>query len=289
MKPTVCIVEQPATKSFRFRYVSENRLNGSIEGANRTSTKRSYPKIEISNYTGDAEIVISCVSDTKPFYSHPHKLTSDKGGCYQHRETITGSKIIEYRDICILFTKKNDIVASLTERKKRNVDPLKAGWNHMQSPQSINLDAVRLCFQVSLSNANGKRATYTMLTDAIKNRKKGGEPTIHEISAIKSCVSGGERIMLFCNKVQKDDIRVVFYDESSNWKCELTAIKVHHQYGISFRTPPFNDIGVNARKLVLLKLYRPSDQESSDPISFEYYVRSENSMFKFNTSPNVLC
>lgn len=283
MTPIVNIVEQPATKSFRFRYISENRLNGSIEGANTTSTNRSYPKIEISNYTGDAEIIISCVSDTKPFYSHPHKLTSEKGGCYQHRETITGSKIIEYKDICILFTKKNDIVASLTERKKKNVDPLKAGWNHMQSPQSINLDAVRLCFQVIFFNTNGKRA-FTILTDAIKNKKKSGAPKIHEISSTKSCISGGEQIMLFCGKVQKDDIRVVFYDESSNWKCELTAIKVHHQYGISFRTPPFNDIGVYAKKLVLLKLYRPSDQESSDSISFEYYVRSENSKFKLNTS-----
>lgn len=281
MRPTVEIIEQPAERSFRFRYASEGRLKGSIEGANTTPQSKTFPKIEISNFTGDAEIVISCVSDTKPYRQHPHKLTAENGGCYQHRVKITGSKIIEYKDINILFTKKNDIVASLTERKEKNIDPFQTGWDHMLSPQSINLHAVRLCFRVIFFNQNGKPAIKcTMVTNSIKDKKKSEPPKIHEISATTSCVSGGERIMLFCDKVQKDDIWIVFYDESSDWNHKLTKMKVHHQYGISFRTPPYKEIDMFERKTVFMKLYRPSDQESSEPISFEYYIRSDQSEFK---------
>lgn len=68
--PQVRIVEQPAEKSFRFRYESEGRLNGSLFGEKNTSKKVSYPKIEISNFTGTAVIIVSCV-------------TNDKNGAYK--------------------------------------------------------------------------------------------------------------------------------------------------------------------------------------------------------------
>lgn len=71
MNPIVRIVEQQSEKSFRFRYISEYRSTGTI--VNTTSSNKSFPKIEISNYTGNAVIVISCVSDTYPFCSYPHK------------------------------------------------------------------------------------------------------------------------------------------------------------------------------------------------------------------------
>lgn len=285
-EPIVRIIEQPSERTFRFRYLSESRLKGSIEGASSTASNKKYPKIEISNFTGDVVILISCVTDTKPlFRPHPHKLTTEKGGCYQHRLKINGSKVIEYKDINILFMKKNEIVASLVERKEKKIDPFQTGWDHMESPQSIDLHAVRLCFQVFFFNADEQHAVKVckIVTNSIKNKKRNGTPKITEISATKSCVSGGERIMLFCDKVQKEDISIVFYDKCSNWKCEVKSIKVHHQYGISFKTPPFNDIGIHERKSVCLKLYRPSDEESSEPISFEYYNRSENSKFQLNT------
>lgn len=56
------IVEQPAQKSFRFRYESEGRLSGCILGVNATPEIPSYPKIEIGNYIGDCMIFVSCVT-----------------------------------------------------------------------------------------------------------------------------------------------------------------------------------------------------------------------------------
>lgn len=66
-KPYVKIIEQPATSSLRFRYQSEGPLKGSILGANSDEKKQSYPKIEIGNYTGNVIILISCVTQNKPY------------------------------------------------------------------------------------------------------------------------------------------------------------------------------------------------------------------------------
>lgn len=56
------IVEQPAEKSFRFRYESEGRLSGSIVGENATKDSPSYPTLRIKNYTGHVWIRITCVT-----------------------------------------------------------------------------------------------------------------------------------------------------------------------------------------------------------------------------------
>lgn len=65
--PYVKIVEQPAGSSFRFRYESEGRFSGSIQGVKSTHHNPSYPKIEIGNYTGNVIICISCVTQKKPY------------------------------------------------------------------------------------------------------------------------------------------------------------------------------------------------------------------------------
>lgn len=66
-KPNVEIIEQPAEKSFRFRYESENRHSGSIAGERSTRSTPSYPKIKINNYDGPITVLISCVTnDMRP-------------------------------------------------------------------------------------------------------------------------------------------------------------------------------------------------------------------------------
>lgn len=65
--PYIEIVEQPAEKSFRFRYESEQRLSGAIHGVNSTTEKPSFPKIKIVNFNGKVQIIISCVTHEKPY------------------------------------------------------------------------------------------------------------------------------------------------------------------------------------------------------------------------------
>lgn len=64
---------------------------------------------------------------------HPHKVYSasqsvnrkkvSNGGVVTIKETITGSKVIQFKDIGIIFVKKAQVRASLEERKSRNVNP----------------------------------------------------------------------------------------------------------------------------------------------------------------------
>lgn len=65
-KPYLQIIEQPAEKSFRFRYESEGRLSGSILGVKSTTGNPTYPTIKVGNFTGVVTIRISCVTHTDP-------------------------------------------------------------------------------------------------------------------------------------------------------------------------------------------------------------------------------
>lgn len=65
--PYVAILEQPASKALRFRYECEGRSAGSIPGANSTADNKTYPTIQIFNYTGRAVVVVSCVTKDFPY------------------------------------------------------------------------------------------------------------------------------------------------------------------------------------------------------------------------------
>lgn len=160
-KPFVQIIEQPAEKSFRFRYESEHRAGGSIMGCKTTAKCQSYPKIRIGNFTGDVVLYITCVEKNKPhryvlnafffhfvkiifnfdffikmifFRQHPHKLSStnkkSESGEYEWRGRIPRTTksgevtdIIEFTDIGVCFVKKINIKDSLLKREAKNIDP----------------------------------------------------------------------------------------------------------------------------------------------------------------------
>lgn len=58
------IVEQPESKSMRFRYLCEGRTAGSILGVNATDDVKTYPSIRVLNYDGSAVVVVSCVNES---------------------------------------------------------------------------------------------------------------------------------------------------------------------------------------------------------------------------------
>ena len=68
--------------------------------------------------------------------------------------------------------------------------------------------------------------------------------TICRMTECSASVTGGKEIMLFCDKVSKDDIQVQFYEEIDGqvtWRAqgEFQPTDVHKQYGICFRTPKY--------------------------------------------------
>lgn len=65
--PTVEIVEQPATKTVRFRYSCEGRTAGSLPGSSSSINNKTYPAIRVLGYTGSAVVIASCVTKDKPY------------------------------------------------------------------------------------------------------------------------------------------------------------------------------------------------------------------------------
>ena len=88
-------------------------------------------------------------------------------------------------------------------------------------------------------------------------------------------VAGGKEILLFCEKVTKDDIEVRFYQEVNGqimWEGygEFQPSDVHKQYGICFRTPRFLNLETEENIPVKIQLRRPSDGAVSDPRPFQF-------------------
>ena len=55
---------------------------------------------------------------------------------------------LEFKHLGIQCVKKKDIGEALKQRKEIRVDPYRQGFGHAESAGSIDLSAVKLCFQV---------------------------------------------------------------------------------------------------------------------------------------------
>ena len=91
-----------------------------------------------------------------------------------------------------------------------------AGFAHKDNPQSIDLNCVRLCFQVFLEGSERGAFTFALkpvVSDPIYDKKAKNDLTICKLTECAAPVSGGKEILLFCEKVSKDDIEVRFFQE----------------------------------------------------------------------------
>lgn len=145
---------------------------------------------------------------------------------------------------------------------------------------SMNLSVVRLCFQAYLPDDNGcftkalppcfSRSVYDSKAPSAANLK------ICRMDRNSGCVTGNDEVYLLCDKVQKDDIAVVFYEIDENgkrsWEGQglFAPTDVHRQVAIVFKTPAYWNIAVERPVKVHLELRRKSDEETSDPVEFTY-------------------
>jgi len=67
------------------------------------------------------------------------------------------------------------------------------------------------------------------------------ELQIMDISDDESPVAGGRKIILLCDKVTREDIKVRFYDPVNGWEGwgHFAPSDVHKQYAISLVTPAY--------------------------------------------------
>ncbi|XP_050320016.1 embryonic polarity protein dorsal isoform X3 [Bactrocera neohumeralis] len=278
-KAYVKIVEQPASKALRFRYECEGRSAGSIPGVNSTPEMKTFPTIEIVGYKGRAVVVVSCVTKDAPYRPHPHNLVG-KEGCKKGVCTLeinSDTMRAVFGNLGIQCVKKKDIESALKAREDIRVDPFKTGFSHRFQPTSIDLNSVRLCFQVFLKGDMGRFTVPLppVVSEPIYDKKAMSDLVICRICECSASVLGNTKIILLCEKVAKEDIAVRFFEEKDGvtiWQAygQFEHSDVHKQTAITFRTPKYHNTSITMPVEVLVQLQRPSDGAVSDPATFEY-------------------
>merc|ERR1712183_158434 len=285
-KPSVKILEQPKSNTLRFRYQCEGRGAGALQGQHSSQERKTFPKIQIVGTSRPAVVVVSCVThDTEPPKTHPHNLVSPasvgKEGCKKGVCTIyvnNDEMTVEFPHLGIQCVRKKDVDQSLKVRKEIRVDPYRAGFRHSESPASIDLNAVRLCFQAFLESPTHPGKYNVVLppvsSNTIFDAKAKKELQMIVISAVSSPVERGKKIIILCEKVTREDIKVRFYDPEAGWEGwgVFGPNDVHKQYAISLVTPPYTGPPPPppTSRRVLVELVKPSEETSSEPHQFWY-------------------
>ncbi|XP_049868285.1 embryonic polarity protein dorsal isoform X2 [Pectinophora gossypiella] len=286
--PFVRIVEQPASKALRFRYECEGRSAGSIPGVNSTQDRKTFPTIEIVGHTGKAIVVVSCVTREEPYKPHPHNLVGrdrcSRGVCTQKIDVTPDNALVTFSNLGIQCVKRRDIADALRVREELRVDPFRTGYAHRNQPQAIDLNAVRLCFQVFLPDEAGKvrHSLAPVVSDVIYDKKAMSDLHILRISSSAGAARGGTELILLCEKVTREDIAVVFYEERRDqgaggggcaavvWEESANIVMVHKQVAIAFTAPAYRDPHTQEHVEVYIQLKRPTDGARSLGIPFTY-------------------
>ena len=190
-------------------------------------------------------------------------------------QRVSHDMTVEFQHLGIQCKRKRDVQAALEERKSIRVDPFNQGFQHAISPSTIDLNAVRLCFQAFLEDPHCPGKFTTMLppvcSKPIFDAKAKKELQIMDISDNSSPAKGGKKIIILCERVSRDDIKVRFYQDKPQWEAFgiFKAEEVHRQYAISFLTPPYLDGFLEEPKKVWVELTK-QDGSSSEPIEFSF-------------------
>lgn len=91
-----------------------------------------------------------------------------------------------------------------------------------------------------------------VVSDPIYDKKGTSELVICKMSDCSASVNGGKEIILLCEKVAKEDIKVRFFEENNNglleWEAygEFNHTNVHKQVAISFKVPRYKTIDIDS-------------------------------------------
>uniref|UniRef100_A0A670HPE2 Nuclear factor kappa B subunit 2 n=1 Tax=Podarcis muralis TaxID=64176 RepID=A0A670HPE2_PODMU len=283
--------ENPPLRGFRFRYGCEGPSHGGLPGASSEKGHKTYPTVKISNYFGMARIEVDLVTHTDPPQVHAHSLVgkqcNEAGNCI----VTVGPKDMtaQFNNLGVLHvTKKNMMevirdklkkqklrtrVQSLTESEEEEIEQ-----EAKELKKTMDLSIVRLRFSAYLRDSSGNfsLALKPVISDPIHDSKSPGASNlkISRMDKTAGSVRGGDEVYLLCDKVQKDDIEVRFYEDDENgWQAfgDFSPTDVHKQYAIVFRTPPYHKTKIERPVTVFLQLKRKRGGDVSDSKQFTYY------------------
>ncbi|XP_035273580.1 nuclear factor NF-kappa-B p105 subunit-like isoform X1 [Anguilla anguilla] len=329
--PYLQIIEQPKQRGFRFRYGCEGPSHGGLPGASSEKNRKSYPQVKICNYQGMARVVVQLVTFYKDTHLHAHSLVGkqcDKGICIADLQPK--DSCISFPNLGILHVTKKNVSKTLEERM---TEAFRMGYNcgvvihpeidclqgEVRQPRELtehqktliasaavaqakemDLSVVRLMFTAFLPDGDGgfTRRLDPVISDPIYDSKapNASNLKIVRMDRTAGCVTGGEEVYLLCDKVQKDDIQVRFYEDDDTglmWEAfgDFSPTDVHRQFAIVFKTPKYRDQNLQKPVSVFVQLKRKSDNETSEPKPFTYHPqiidKEEVQRKRLKTLPNL--
>ncbi|KAL6475965.1 hypothetical protein MHYP_G00144640 [Metynnis hypsauchen] len=309
--PCLQIIEQPKQRGFRFRYGCEGPSHGGLPGASSEKNRKTYPQVKICNYQGPARVVVQLVTNTKQPHLHAHSLVGkqcEKGVCIA--DIQPKDSCISFPNLGILHVTKKNVTKTLEERMS---EAYRQGYNYgvainpeidsfqgetriprelsdhhrglinlaaSHQAKDMDLSVVRLMFTAFLPDGEGgfTRRLDPVISEPIYDSKapNASNLKIVRMDRTAGCVTGGEEVYLLCDKVQKDDIQVRFYEDDETgiaWEAfgDFSPTDVHRQFAIVFKTPKYRDQNLQKPISVFVQLKRKSDNETSEPKPFTYH------------------
>ncbi|KAL6486931.1 hypothetical protein MHYP_G00035570 [Metynnis hypsauchen] len=291
--PYLQIIEEPKQRGFRFRYECEGPSHGGLPGASSERNRRTYPTVKVCNYVGHARVEVQLVTHTDPPRVHAHSLVgkqcNENGTC--SIDVGPNDLTAQFSNLGILHVTKRGVVDVLTRRLREEKRRLKEPGYHFSDTEeqailreakdlgkNMDLNIVRLKFTAYLQDSNGgfTRALKPVVSNPIYDSKSPNASNLKISRMDKTCgtVLGGDEIFLLCDKVQKDDIDIRFYEEEDEggWEAfgDFSPTDVHKQYAIVFKTPPYHKTEIERPVTVFLQLKRKKGGDCSEPKQFTY-------------------
>uniref|UniRef100_A0AAY4BZ90 RHD domain-containing protein n=1 Tax=Denticeps clupeoides TaxID=299321 RepID=A0AAY4BZ90_9TELE len=281
--PYIQIIEEPKQRGFRFRYECEGPSHGGLPGASSERNRRTYPTVKILNYLGRARIEVQLVTNTDPPRVHAHSLVGKQ--CNEN-------------GICTVDVGPNDLQAQFNNlgilhvtKRGNTTTPHSLSFAHditeaedlaivneaKELGKDMDLNIVRLKFTAYLQDSNGgfTRALKPVVSNPIYDSKSPNASNlkISRMDKTSGSVLGGDEVFLLCDKVQKDDIDIRFYEEDGEgWEAfgDFSPTDVHKQYAIVFKTPAYHMTEIERPVTVFLQLKRKKGGDCSEPKQFTY-------------------
>uniref|UniRef100_A0A8C4SY05 RHD domain-containing protein n=1 Tax=Erpetoichthys calabaricus TaxID=27687 RepID=A0A8C4SY05_ERPCA len=261
------------------------------QGVSSEKNRKTYPTIKIFNYEGPAKIIVQCVTTDEPPLLHADSVVGkqcENGVCvgYVNPDNMTAS----FPNLGILHVPRRiamDFCMGLCIFLPPGEDRQSIRKAAEQRAKKMDLSVVRLMFTAYLPDENGHftRMLEPAVSGPIYDSKAPNASNLNILRMDKTSgsVAGGEEVFLLCDKVQKDDIQVRFYQENENellWEGfgKFGPTDVHRQYAIVFKTPKYFDIYINNPVSVYVQLRRRSDGETSNAKPFLYYPQKQGEL-----------
>ncbi|XP_053278955.1 transcription factor RelB isoform X2 [Pleuronectes platessa] len=277
-KPRLVVVEEPKDRGMRFRYECEGRSAGSILGVSSTETNKTQPAIEIQGpveYIKRVTVTVSLVTKDLPHRPHPHCLVGKDcpigSGICEVSLNPHSSRRHSFANLGIQCVRRRELDSSLQKRRSQNIDPFQTG--DTKGIEDLDMNAVRLCFQCELEWQDGRKDSLNPVVSTTIYDKKAtttSQLKITFLNLYRGSCTGKTEIYMLCDKVQKDDIEIIF--RRGSWKAngEFAQTDVHRQIAIVFKTPPYQDQNLTEEVEVSVSLRRISDQMESESVTFTY-------------------